>query len=274
MNVKQMNTTAILVLSCDKYSDIWPVFFDFFDMYWAHCPYPVYLGTNFAKFERKGVTQLFSNKRTTWSDELATILEQIREKNVILILEDYFIYKQVDNKALDDIIALFDRKNAAFCRLACFPRMYDELWPFKSIKDTLDHGEILPGAKYRVCLQTALWNKNDLKSLLRSDEDPWQFEIEGSKRTSELNKPFLCLITDPRNKEVHGPITYYCTALSAGKWMRGAIKLCRENNIQIDSNRPIESRLLTLKRYIYIHSPIGVRKLFDFIQHRSKQLWN
>lgn len=273
MNERRGNNTAVLVLSCDKYSDIWPVFFDFFDKYWSDCPYPVYLATNTLKYERKGVIQLFSNKHTTWSDELATILQQIKEKNVILILEDYFIYKHVNNNEIKTLIDLFENKNAAFCRLACFPKMYDELWPFKKFKDVVDYGEISPDVKYRVCLQTALWNKNDLSSLLKAEENPWQFEIEGSLRSNELNKPFLCLISNPDIKEVHGPITYYCTALSAGKWMRGAVKLCKENNIAINSNRPIESRLLTLKRYLYINSPIGVRKLFDFIQHKSKQIW-
>lgn len=267
------SSTAVLVLSCDKYSDIWPVFFDFFDKYWADCPYPVYLATNSSKYDRSGVTQVFSNKHTTWSDELAVILHQIREKNIILILEDYFIYKHVDNNEINAVVDLFERKNAAFCRLGCFPKMYDELWPFKKYKDVIEYGEISPNAKYRVCLQTALWNKNDLSSLLRSEEDPWQFEIEGSKRTKEMTRPFLCLIANPKTKEVHGPITYYCTALSAGKWMRGALELCRENNIPVNSHRPVESRVLTLKRFLYIHSPIGVRKVFDFIQHRSKRIW-
>lgn len=274
MSEARVNSTAVLVLSCDKYSDIWPVFFDFFDKYWADCPYPVYLATNTIKFERRGVTQLFSNKHTSWSEELATILAQVKEKNIILILEDYFIYQPVNNHDIEAVIDLFERKKAAFCRLGCFPKMYDELWPFEPFKDKINYGVILPDAKYRICLQTALWNKNDLASLLKEDEDPWQFEIEGSKRTRQINKPFLNLIADPKIKEVHGPIRYYCTALSAGKWMRGAIKLCKENNIAIQSSRPIESRLLTLKRYLYINSPIKIRKIFDFMNHSLNKLWN
>ena len=35
--------SAILILSCDKFSDLWKPFFDLFWKYWPDCPYNVYL---------------------------------------------------------------------------------------------------------------------------------------------------------------------------------------------------------------------------------------
>ncbi|MDI1355016.1 MAG: hypothetical protein PSX36_08860 [bacterium] len=266
-------STAILVLSCDKYADIWPVFFQFFKKYWSDCPFPVYLANNFKIVELEGVKQILSQKKSTWSEELQIILGNIPEDNVILILEDYFIYQKVDNREVLRAIALFENMKAGYLRLACFPKMYDELWPFEPKINDLAYGVISKNANYRVSLQIALWNKDVLQGLLNSEESPWQFEIEGSKRADVVEHPFLCLIADPHKNYVHGPITYYCTALSAGKWMRGALKLCKQNKIEVDVQRPVETMWEQFRRYIYIQSPLKMRKFFDFAGTRLKIVW-
>ena len=267
--IHENKNTAILVLSCDKYADIWRPFFLFFNKYWNDCPFPVYLGTNSSSFSFSNVKQIFSNKTTTWSDELETILRQISEKYVLIILEDYFIYENVDNKKLVDIVDIMEEQQAAFIKLGAFPKQYDSLWPHTHLKGRKDIGVIENTSKYRLCLQTAIWNKEILLNLLNPTENPWEFEIEASKRSNNLPNPFLCIIADPQKKVVHGPITYYCTALSAGKWMRGAVDLCRKENINIDiTKRPIETRWEEWKRKAYIGSPIIVRKVFDFIKNK------
>ncbi len=266
------HTTAILVLSCDKYSDVWSPFFAFFKKYWNDCPFPIYLGTNTAPFNFTGVQQVFSQKKTTWSDELQVILNQIPEKYVIIILEDYFIYKPVINNDLFKIIDVMEAYNAAYTKLGAFPKKYDELWPHKPMSNEPTLGIIEKGSKYRVCLQTAIWNKDILLNLLNPTENPWQFELEASKRSDSLGNPFLCVTADPTKKIVHGPIPYYCTALSAGKWMRGAVRLCKKENIAIDlTQRPIESLKEELTRKMYIALPITFRKVIDYLKHKTKR---
>lgn len=265
--------TAILVLSCDKYADAWQPFFLFFQKYWSDCPFPVYLGTNEKVFSFPNVKQIFSRKQTTWSDELKTILQQIPETNIIIMLEDYFIYKKVNNEEVFQLIDEMQKQNAAYIKLGAFPAKYDGLWPYKPLKENPKLGEIEKGAKYRLCLQTALWNKNVLLNLLDIKENPWQFEIEASKRSNKLENPFLLVITNPKEKVVHGPIQYYCTALSAGKWMRDAIRLCKKENIAIDtSQRETETFMEEWRRKLYIALPLGMRKVVNFAQSRLKKL--
>ena len=263
---------AILVSSCDKYSDVWKPFFLFFNKYWSNCPFPVYLGTNTQKYDHPGVTQIFSNKITSWTDELETILKQIPEKYVVIILEDYFIYKQVDNDFLISVAETMDAHEAAYTKLAAFPKKYNQLWPHKPLLDNPKIGAIEKGAKYRLCLQTAMWNKEILLSLLNSDENPWQFEINASIRSNKLPNPFLCVIPDSKINYVHGPITYHCTALTGGKWMKGAIELCKKEGIDIDiSTRPVESMKEYIYTKLYIASPLTVRKGIDYIKNRFKK---
>jgi hypothetical protein len=265
------NNTAILVLSCDKYADVWQPFFLFFEKYWGNCPFPVYLGTNEKQFTFKNVKQIFSHKKTTWSDELKTILEQIPEKYIVLILEDYFIYETVKNEDIKKIVEVMQLNNAAFTKLGAFPSKYNELWPHKPLIGESTLGVIEKGSKYRLCLQTAIWDKDILLSLLEPKENPWEFEIQASKRSNQIENPFLCVLADPSKKIVHGPIQYYCTALSAGKWMRGAVKLCKKEGVDIDlTTRPVESLYEELKRKLYIALPIDLRKFIDYLSHKTK----
>jgi hypothetical protein len=37
---------AVIVVSCDLYSDVWKPFFTLFFKYWNDCPFPVYLTSN------------------------------------------------------------------------------------------------------------------------------------------------------------------------------------------------------------------------------------
>jgi hypothetical protein len=265
------SSCAVLVLSCDKYSDLWSPFFLFFYKYWKDCPYPVYLGTNQKKFEHKNVKQIFSGKSSNWSEELEIILSQIPEDYILLFLEDYFIYEMVDNKKINFILNTMIEKDSAFIRLAAFPKKYNALWPYTPLPDYPSIGEVAKGSKYRLNLQTSIWKKEILLKLLNKKESPWEFETEASKRSDSLSHPFLCIIPEKSKKNVHGPITYYCTALTHGKWMRGAVKLSKKENIPIDlSSREVESRWEEFKRAIYIGSPIAVRKIFNFLKFRLK----
>jgi hypothetical protein len=124
---------------------------------------------------------------------------------------------------------------------------------------------------YRVCLQAAVWNKKIFLQLLKDKESPWQFETEASKRSCLISNPFLCMIEDPDKTYVHGPVTYYCTAITKGRWMRGALKLCAKENISIDlTARETETVREELIRKLYTFLPGWLKKIFDFINHRVK----
>ena len=263
--------TAILILSCDKYADAWLPFCLFLEKYWSDCPFPIYLGTNEKEFKFKNVKQIFSHKNTNWSEELQIILKQIPEENIILILEDYFIYKPVNNETIFKLIDIMESQKAGYLKLAAFPKKYEKLWPYKPFLVNPGVGLLEKGGKYRVCLQPAIWNKNILLKLLNPNESPWQFEIEASKRSNLLNNPFLCILPNPLENNVHGPIHYYCTALTAGKWMRGAVKLCKKENISLDlTQRSVETIYEEWKRKIYIALPINFRKLVDYTGNKIK----
>lgn len=80
--------------SYDGCSDIWDVFFDIWEKFWEDCHYPVYLVTNEKNYSRKNVIVLKTGKEINWFFRTIASLEQMKEKYVLFMLEDYFLSKK------------------------------------------------------------------------------------------------------------------------------------------------------------------------------------
>jgi hypothetical protein len=264
-----MNTsenTAILILSCDKYSDAWNPFFLLMQKYWPDCKFDVFLGTNEKGFDFPGIKVLKSGKARDWSADTSAILEQIPHENVIILLEDYFIMKPVDEVWLNKCISFLSEKNASFMRIASFRKDHFPMYAYDPIIENPEFGITRNEAPYKVNLQAGIWNKKDLIDLIKKGESPWEFEVNASKRCNASEKLFLCITESSVANILIGPIPYLCTAITRGTWMREAIELCRKEKIKLDlSIRPVESRFALARRKMYHSMPFWSRKYFDFI---------
>ena len=263
------NDFAVLVVSCDRYEDMWNPFFAFFNKFWNDCPFKVYLTSNTKKINIEGITVLDTGFVSDWSSELADALDKIPEKNIILFLEDYFIKERVDNSVLNEYLNYFVESQSAYMKLGCFSSKYNELWPYKVADDFNKVGIIDKSAKYLICLQLTLWDKSFLRSILKKGESPWQFEIEGSKRSALTNRNFLCIKESKFRFDVHGPIVYLCGAVTQGVLMRDAIRMAEKHEVKIDlTARPIETRVQEIFRKIKISLPMSVRHVLSFLNSR------
>lgn len=260
---------AVLVLSCDKYSDIWPVFYSFFFKYWNDCPFKIYNASNHLSFDHPRVTSIHSGMDSDWSSETKAILEQIKEKYVIVILDDYFIYQPVDMATLLNSLRVMKKFDALFLKLFCFPQSHRSLWEYDKLDEASFMGKIRNGQEYRINLQLGAWNKEMFHNLLIKGESPWEFELKGSKRSDLIPNPCLCIVEDPKKDFVHGPIIYLCSALSKGIWMLDALALCKKEGIQVNvGNRGVETKFEYQFRKLYTKTPLSRRKYLDFLRHR------
>ena len=80
-------------------------------------------------------------------------------------------------------------------------------------------------------LQTALWRRETLIKYIRKHENPWQFEIWGSKRIRRYNERIYHL-----DKEAKKIFTYPIGGVLAdGKWRTDeSVELLKRNGIDID----------------------------------------
>jgi len=216
-------STALLVVSCDKYRDLWVPFFTLLFRYWPDCPYPVFLGSNDETFPDRRVVPLAIGADVDWSSNLSRMLDQIPLDGILLLQEDFLIDRPVETERIRGLIGYAAEKGAACLRLMPIPG------PDKPRADHPEVGEILKGAEYRVSLQAAWWRKESLAAMLVAGESPWQFEVLGSRRSNSLAAPFLSL-----RAGVDYPLDYYTTAVFRGYWEPEAVALCRREHIPVD----------------------------------------
>jgi hypothetical protein len=247
-----MNKTAVLISSCDSYQDLWEPFFTLFFRYWPDCPYPVFLSTNHLKYDHPRVKTIRTGEDTDWSSGFRITLEQILHPYVIVMMEDFLPIKSVDTVKIESLINYMEKKKAGCLRLNPCPG------PDKSCIDNQDVGEINKGSDYRLSLQAALWNKQILLELLLDGESAWELEINGTKRTNVLDVPFLSVAGDPA-------IPYFCTGVVKGKWVRGAVKLCEREGIEVD----LAARSIQTPVDRFLRSATA-GKLIEFARERSK----
>jgi hypothetical protein len=88
-------------------------------------------------------------------------------------------------------------------------------------------GTISCGAEYRASLQMAIWRKDVLHQLLLCGESPWEFEIQGSKRSAIYKERFMCV------KSKDYGISYVFSAVADGMWSRSAYDYAEREGIDI-----------------------------------------
>jgi hypothetical protein len=215
--------TALLVVSCDTYRDLWAPFFTLLFRYWNDCPYPVFLGSNVEVYPDRRVVPLAVGEDRDWSSNLLEMLSTIPLDGILLLQEDFLIDRPVHTDRIRGCIKYALQRKAACLRLMPIPG------PDVPCADHPELGEIRIGSEYRVSLQAAWWRKDSLRKILQAGESPWQFESLGSRRSGRLAAPFLSL-----REGIELPLDYFTTAVFRGYWEPGALDLCRRERIPVD----------------------------------------
>lgn len=173
---------AILVVSCDKYADLWEIFFSLFDRYWPDCPYIVYLGTNRKLFHsREDLKIICIGEDKSWAENVHSMLEQISETYVLMLLEDFFLDKPVNTQHIRERLDYVIKNHLDCLRLNPCPP------PYKTSDRRLGIGLVEPGSPYYITTQPAIWKKKSLDKLMQSGFSAWDFEIKNSENSGMLN---------------------------------------------------------------------------------------
>lgn len=125
-----------------------------------------------------------------WSDGLLMMLDDIEDDYFVFMLEDYWLYEQVDKVAIDMLLS-YDyyrgddilRVDLSGNRAAYKQHVEVEPNPITEI-NSYQMVETPTGTPYQMSFQAAIWHKENLRQVLRKGENPWQSEIEGSKRVT------------------------------------------------------------------------------------------
>lgn len=162
---------AIVIPSCDNYSDMWEVLGQAYRRFWADCPYKRYVITN-GKTVSNQFIGVDIGTDVDWSTNFLNVLVRIPEDYILIHIDDLIFDKKIDSNFIKSCIDSFIHKNWNYLKLL-------NMW--KKSKELL-----LPYANKdmgRASTVFSLWKKSVLISTLKAGENPWQFEINWAERT-------------------------------------------------------------------------------------------
>lgn len=234
MNSIQNMDCSVLVCSCDTYEDTWYPFFELFSKYWPVCPFAVVLNTETKKyrFKEEYIDSLqMHNKNDSYSKRLLDYLKYINTDYVLIMLDDFFIRSEVDNKRIMELLE-YMRENDDVAVIS-FDSVEDEL----NVDDGNLEGFLLRPryGDYLFNLQSGIWNRKKLMSLLNENENPWELEIYGSMRCSQKKYRFYTLKDLSLTPINYGKRPGLTWGIVRGKWVYDDVEdLFKDNNISID----------------------------------------
>lgn len=233
---------TILVASCDAYSDVLEHFETFFGKFWPDCPFDAVLVTESPRTDLGIFTrQVACGKGKPWSAMLVEALDTVDTPRVVLMMDDYFLSDKVDTarflQRLDDAI----RHDAASLRLIPCPTNFK---PFDA-----EFGAYPANTAYCVSCQVSIWAKDFIRRVASQTTNAWEFERRGSYLCGDERRPMLVT----RTKEFP-----FIDAVHKGYWEKFAVKLCRDNGVDIDFSRrpapPLRKRLVEMAKAAIFHT--------------------
>ncbi len=120
-----------------------------------------------------------------WSDAVIEFLNGVEDEIFVLMLEDYWLTRKVDDKAVD-LLTWYMQKYPDISSIdLTTDRLYgSNIMDYRSL-DTLDLVINSPPAPYHFSLQARMWRRSEILRYLIPGETPWQTELDGSRRMIE-----------------------------------------------------------------------------------------
>ncbi len=250
MSLINEREVVFLVVSCDRYSDLWTPFFTMMQKMWPDCPYRQYLMTNEKDFVFDGVTVIKTGPDVDYSSQVRRAVEQVDSRWLILWLEDCIISRPVDTARLHQIVSAACAAEAGYLKLSDdYPLSYDG--------DLASGTGLIPkNVRYRSAVGMSLYRRDVLFRLFPSGKSAW--ELDKSRESNAFTEDFYCLTLEEAKS---APIKYINTVIK-GSWYLPAVPFLRRNGFRVLlQGRPRQTTLAYLAIVLFL-ARIAVLKRF------------
>jgi len=178
----------IVLLTCDEYRWLVPVFSYFLKKYWPDNPYEVEIVTESEHIDGDAV---YYAGKSSWSSMLIKYLKQSKEDKILLIVEDY-LFKSTVNTARVKTAEKFCEGNVGCVRLGNCPHKY-----FKKHTVRYSHAkgfrEYSLEHRFSTVIHIAFFQRQFLLDILKKGENVWQAENNGAKRLRKMESKWRVL---------------------------------------------------------------------------------
>ena len=228
---------SIYLSTCDTYSDCWDPFFTLFEKFWPTYDGKIYLSSEYKDYQRSNVTALKmceshscpKTRRVTWSKLIRWCLEAIPEDIILFMQEDFFLKGPVRYEYIESYCDLMLSDPDIKCI-----QLTDLNGPGSTASNYEGLDLMLTHRQYRIACQCALWRKEELLTLLRDRESPWEWEHYGSSRSAVLGHTYLQVNRDFVKQDIFEIVPYIYTGIIEGRWNPPVVPLFERNGINMD----------------------------------------
>lgn len=246
---------AILISSCDKFSDLWEWHIRLLKKHWIGELPEIYLVTDKeTPIHYENVTIMsFSGD---FPIRIKKACSNIAAEYILLTLDDYYLIKDVNEKRMNSLIEYSLKQDLDY--LLLYDRRYLKR---KDRKPLLYNTELDLNEKYSVNLYPAVWKRSFLINSVLKDTNPWKYEV--SLTEYALKNAAKCEFN-------HAQVFIILDVVRKGKVLHPANRYFKQNGIDI-GDRPIiswvEEIKLNIMFFINWHFP---RPIKNFIKKAAK----
>lgn len=218
---------AILIFSCDSYSDCWEPMLHSFELFWPDCPYQKYIISNHKSISKSNTYFLKVGDHKGFGSDMIKALSMIDNGYILYFQEDYFIRKAVNTETIDNHYKHCIKENIELLKLSSDGNFQDH----NRIGQTI-YCKNLINKKYRINTDIAIWKKDSFLKVLNPNQNIWEWERSVSYYVQKNYPNFKSelLLSSEYLKSGINPIRG--GAIMRGKWTPTAIEYLNNNGFQ------------------------------------------
>lgn len=235
------NRITLYVSSPYSYKDIFDAFYKCYSMFWKNPSIPFVLSTNYqANYD--GIKVISSGDLNDgWVDRSLNALQQVDSKYILLMCDDLFINKEINESQVLHIVEVMERYNLNFCRL----NPSKDGVVLEGEQNLLHLYKTTPYAKN---LQIGIFNREYLINTIKEgNRSAWDIESDWQQESIKSDR---VLFEDVIGVKIS--IISYIHGVWKGTLYPGAVKKLEKLGIHIDGDRPLMSKKKELLQEIKI----------------------
>lgn len=224
---------SVIISTCDKFSDLWDIYFELFFKNWHDHPAKVYLVTDAPTDQYyEGVEIVAAGEGTEITERLRKVFETIDTKYLLFTLDDYFLTQHIDNSKIDTAFSYMDDEAVDYVRLYGASKYY-------LLKERAQESAKYPGfflrdiseGNYKVNLYAGLWRTDFMKKTLGDTPlNAWQYEVSLTQKARDLKA--RCALSNNREFPI-------LDVIRKGKLLHRADRVLRENGYVLTTREKI-----------------------------------
>lgn len=212
----------ILVCSCDNNEDTFIPFHHCIEKYWHDHPEIIYSTETKQNPYYKTISKNYPIEK--WTRRIRETLNEIQDNQILLMVDDIFIRKQVDTKRIKYLENELKGNIATFN----FEKSFDSNDIETSVYGFKKRNK---GSNYELSIMCGLWDKEKLLNVIKDDCSIWEVEYRQNTCGYDYYINSGEYIID------WGYRTWEYVGICKGKWTKETLNFFKNENIKINSKR-------------------------------------